>query len=167
MGYNPQESKERNRYHGYTVKGTPDWKLILTHQHPKGRVARCESKRCLRLRWGLSSRSAESSWSRGRLAPPEISFTRWQGKYNSIYYHVKWCNCTCIWLVLQKMSRSILNFTWVIASFTARTANYALRVKEIAWYRSQGIVGCTPNNLPLWEIPIYKPYIYIVGIYGL
>ena len=24
----------------------------------------------------------------------------------------------------------------------------------------QGIVGCTPTNVPLWEIPIYKPYKY-------
>ena len=28
----------------------------------------------------------------------------------------------------------------------------------------QGIVGCTPTNVPLWEIPIYP---YIVGVYGL
>ena len=27
----------------------------------------------------------------------------------------------------------------------------------------QGIVGCTPTNVPLWEIPIYP---YIVSVYG-
>ena len=31
--------------------------------------------------------------------------------------------------------------------------------------------GCTPTNVPLWEIPLYKPYNpicpYIVGVYGL
>ena len=29
----------------------------------------------------------------------------------------------------------------------------------------QGIVGCTPTNVPLFEIPIESPY--IVGIYGI
>ena len=32
--------------------------------------------------------------------------------------------------------------------------------------KSQGIVGCTPTNLPLWEIPNYKPkkvwYLWII-----
>ena len=33
-------------------------------------------------------------------------------------------------------------------------------------HKTQGIIGCTPTNVPLWEIPIKSP-IYIVCIYGL
>ena len=37
-------------------------------------------------------------------------------------------------------------------------------VSPFKYVYCQGVVGCTPTNVPLWEIP---KWIYIVGIYGL
>ena len=43
---------------------------------------------------------------------------------------------------------------WVLRAVMRHRAWRGIRLSY-----TQGIVGCTPTNVPLWEIPIYKPYI--------
>ncbi len=48
-----------------------------------------------------------------------------------------------------------LNTTLVIPNFV----RYSY-VNSENLHKNQGIVGCTPTNVPLWEIPIFSPYKY-------
>ena len=55
--------------------------------------------------------------------------------------------------------------TWIIG-LKASTAIGSFDVHSLDTYvthiaNSQGIVGCTPANVPLWEIPIHSGYLWL------
>ena len=79
----------------------------------------------------------------------------------------------CIWTLYFKSFFLLWGESsgaYVISPRTKRTGFGTRKFKAyfivfwVGWNMIQRIVGCTPTNVPLWEIPIYP---YIVGVYGL
>ena len=64
-----------------------------------------------------------------------------------------------VWVIFGVCIKAMANKSrsqWTNQAFMGKNINPMVNV--------QGIVGCTPTNVPLWEIPIWAPH---NGIYGL
>ena len=80
----------------------------------------------------------------------------WQIKVEELLLH-------CNWPEMGKSS----NFTYLPTLIAALLVDvFGMQLVAPASWVGEGIVRCTPTNIPLWEIPtLYKPYVAAIYVF--